>query len=759
MHKLKAKLSGGSSSSKPKRVERAQSDAARTTNDDEFVRMSKQVAEDAQRFQRNTAVNTSATSATSSSYMSDDVEDVFYTANGARATNGAAGRGTDTYSNARATGGGGLRVTDVYRTTEQLRGASLVPLHEDQVFPAAARATATTTPSTTTGTTSPTMTPPHALGGPLDVLRAELADVRLEVQAIRRELMNEMHVTRYDVLKEVTMLKGTILTLVAALESQGVRALDSGARSTTAFESSSPTELLSSDELATISRATSVRSSRATKTRLAATRDDAGPAAIVRASARLTQLAPVADDALSTPLLQHQIDDFFPLVDSSAELETLARTFDPSTREWALERVQDWLDTRFNGGADNLLALVGDGGSGKSTFTATLVVDRVPDHIAAVHVCQFDRKAKSSPRNVLLSVVNQLVTTLPGFKNQLARLNLRYVLEEADPLVLARKVLVDPLCALDEPSLAKVLVVDGLDQCKARGRNELLDFLSDVLPDLPPWLGVFVTSKPSPELPAKLAITSLLDFSAKNAQYMDDTVVLLNDLMGSFRDQDVAEARELLKRKSGGNFTFLDFTRQALSHPGMEDAGSGYIALDVLHDLPETVYEIYDEIFEDKFGQGRSRLWKKVQPLLELIVTAASGPYALITEAQAQEQLALSKDDVRNIRRAFVDVITVRHGTYRLDSSALFDWLVDPTRADEQFFVDVSGGGMNALRQLHRQESAGDAHSVASSGGSSDKTASSNVSTASSYQSFVVAPPAPAKVTFKQPPTSILKKK
>lgn len=735
MHKLKAKLSGGGSSSKPKRPERAQSDAARATNDDEFLRMSKTVAEDAHRYARNTTMNTSAaSSSSSSSYMSDDVEDMFYAANGARSTTSSM-RSTESYNGARATGGS-LRVTDVYRTTEQMRGASLVPLQEDEVLPAAGARGTTTTMGGGGGS-----------GSQLDALRAELADVKQEVQAIRREMMNEMHVTRYDVLKEITMLKGTILQLVTALETKGVRPLDSSASSVEAQPE------LSAAELESISRATSVRSSRATKDRLAA-REDAGPAAIVRASARLTQLAPVADEALSTPLLQHQIDEFFPLIDCAAELQAFARQFDASSREWAVERFQEWVDSRFNAGADTLLALVGDGGSGKSTLTGALC-DRFHDHVVALHLCQFDRKAKSSPRNVLLSLVNQLVANLPLFKHQLARLNLKYVLEETDALVLARKVLVDPLSSLDEPVTAKVLVVDGLDQCKSRGRNELLDFLADILPELPPWLGVFVTSKPSPELPAKLAITSLLDFSAKNAHYMDDTVVLINDIVGSFRDQDVPQARELLRRKSGGSFTFLDFTKQALSHPGMEDEGSGYIPLDVLHDLPETIYEIYDEIFEDKFGKGRNRIWKKVQPLLELIVAAASGPYALITETQAQEQFALSKEDVRSIRRSFVDIITVRHGTYRIDSSALFDWLVDPERAGEQFFVDLAGG-MTLLRQLHRQESAGDTHSVASSG--SDKTAS-NGSTASSYQSFVVVPPAPApaKVTFK--PVGILKKK
>uniref|UniRef100_K3W9U3 Nephrocystin 3-like N-terminal domain-containing protein n=1 Tax=Globisporangium ultimum (strain ATCC 200006 / CBS 805.95 / DAOM BR144) TaxID=431595 RepID=K3W9U3_GLOUD len=732
MMKLKNKLSS-SKSKERKRVERAQSDGVRATADEDALRMSKHVAEDAHRYARNTTMNTSAASSTSS-YMSDDVEDMFY--------NGGGGitRSTSDYTTGRTTSSmrdangmnrsTSLRVTDVYRTTEQLRNTNLMPLNEDEVLPAAMR--------TTTGA---------AGGSEADALRAELVEMKQEMQTIRREMMNEMHVTRYDVLKEITMLKGTIIQLVAALESKGVRTLDAGGVA-------EPQPELSPAQLDTITRTTAVHTSKATKDRLAAREVTAIPTIIRGTNSRLTQLAPVADDALSTPLLQHQIDDMFPLVDFSADLQLHAQKFDPTSREWAFERFQDWVDSRFNVGGDNLLALVGDGGSGKSTLVGALC-DRFHDNIVALHLCKFDRKSKSSPRNVLLSLVNQLIANLPLFKNQLARLNLKYVLEETDPLVLARKVLVDPLCALEEPLTAKVLLVDGIDQCKSKDRNDLLDFLAAIIPEFPTWLGIFITSKPSPELPAKLAITSLLDFSPKNANYMNDTIILINDIIGNFSDKDVSEARDILKRKSGGNFTFLDFTKQALSHPGMEEE-NGYVPLDVLHDLPESIYEIYDEIFEDKFGKGHNRLWKKVQPLLDLIVTAASGPYALITEEQAQEQFSLSRDDIRMIRRAFTDIIDVRHGTYRMETSAMYEWLVDPQRSGEQFYVNISAS-MDILRRLHRKSST-DTHSVASSESSSHHTPS-NVSTASSYLSLNVPPPAaPAqKVNFK--PVGILKKK
>lgn len=747
MMKLKNKLS--SSKSKQRRIERAQSDGlAARSNDEDTLRMSKHVQDEAHRYARNTTMNTSSASSTSS-YMSDDVEEMFYNGGGNRTTDNygrstsSSMRSTDTYnpaSNGARTTGGSLRVTDVYRTTEQMRTTNLIPLDEDEELPAAARTTSVRSAGGNAG-----------YGGSsneVDTLRAELAEMKQEVQAIRREMMNEMHVTRYDVLKEITMLKGTIIQLVTALESKGVRSLDAGG-------AGEPQPELSSDQLDTISRTTAVYTSKATKDRLAAREDTSSPA-IIRSSSRLTQLAPVADDVLSTPLLQHQIDEMFPLVDCSADLQMHSHNFDPASREWAFERFQEWVDSRFNVGVDNLLALVGDGGSGKSTLTGALC-DKFHDTIVALHFCKFDRKSKSSPRNVLLSLVNQLISNLPLFKNQLARLNLKYVLEETDPIVLARKVLVDPLCALEEPLTAKVIVFDGIDQCKSRDRNDLLEFLAVIFPELPTWLGVFVTSKPSPELPARLAITSLLDFSAKNTNYMNDTIILINDIIGNFSDKDVAEAREILKRKSGGNFTFLDFTKQALSHPGMEE-DSGYIPLDVLHDLPESIYEIYEEIFEDKFGKGRNRLWRKVQPLLDLIVTAASGPYALITEDQAQEQFSLSKEDIRMIRRSFVDIIAVRHGTYRIETSAMYEWLVDTQRAGEQFYVDLSAG-MHVLRQLHRQDST-DTQSVASSSeGSSNHNTSSNVSTASSYMSYTVPPPAAPtpKVNFK--PVGILKKK
>ncbi|OWZ21103.1 hypothetical protein PHMEG_0004398 [Phytophthora megakarya] len=552
----------------------------------------------------------------------------------------------------------------------------------------------------------------------LERLRSEVLEVKEEVKAIRREVMNELHVTRYDVLKELTLLKGAIAQL----------ALMQGSSPSVSSTDSLSSDPLSVQDRAALTRQTSTKTSSATRDRLAASRTNVQkmPPPSARASVRLTQLAPVADNALSTPLSPQQITEMFPLIDFTSELAAHARGLTPGSRTWALTRVQEWLDARFNVGNDTLLAVVGEGGTGKSAFCGT-VAQQFRGNLLAAHCCQFDRKSKSSPRNVLLSMVHQLVDNLPPFKNQLARLNLKYVLEEADPLLLAGKVLVDPLNAVEEPMHATFMLVDGIDQCSAgaNGRNELLEFFAQVIPQLPSWVGFLVSSKPSSKLAKRLPVSSVLDFSSKNGAFVSDVSSLVDDIARNFSDDDAAEAKRVLKQKCGGNFAYLEFTKQALSHPGMTATSKeGAVPLGVLDELPETLYDIYAEIFEDKFGQGRARVWGKAKPLLQLVIGAAAGPYSLVTEEQAKEHFNLTAEDLRMLRRSFVDVVAVKHGTYRMESSTLCAWLSDAARSEEQFYFSIDDA-LHALRKMRRVGSSGSSSGHSNSGSSND-SASTN---------------------------------
>lgn len=688
--------------------------------DEDSMRLNKQQQEDAARFDRNTAMAGTVN-------VTDDVEDMFY--------------GRNTQQTQRST------VSDApsYRTTEQMRATNntLTSLHEEAAYtPSASNVSSSfassyaSTPGNYQASTYHGFNTMQSTGlsrtisedNEVERLRSELQQVKQEMQAMKREVMNELHVTRYDVLKELALLKGAVAQLSAA---------QSGSVSSTTSSSSS--DPLSAEDRAALTRVPSTATSQATKERLAKSRANlqAPPPPSARASVRLTQLAPVADNALSTPLNTQHINEMFPLIDFTSDLAAHARGLAPGSRTWALTRIQEWLDARFNVGSDTVLAVVGDGGTGKSAFCGT-VAQQFRGNLLAAHCCQFDRKSKSTPRNVLLSIVHQVVDNLPPFKNQLARLNLKYVLEETDPFLLAAKVLVDPLNALEEPIHATFILLDGLDQCSAgpNGRNELLEFFAQIIPQLPTWVGFLVSSKPFPKFAKRLPVTSVLDFSAKNNAFVADVGSIVDDIARNFSDEDSAEAKKVLKRKSGGNFAYLEFTKQALSHPAMTVASKeGAVPLEVLHELPESLYDIYTEIFEDKFGQGRARVWAKAKPLLQLIVGAASGPYSLVTEEQAKEHFGFNTEDLRMLRRSFVDLVSVRHGAYRLESSALCSWLSDSARSEEQFYVSVDEA-INALRKMRRSGSSGSSsshsHSSSSSNGSAPSTTSHAPSRAAS---------------------------
>ncbi|TDH65478.1 uncharacterized protein CCR75_005092 [Bremia lactucae] len=556
----------------------------------------------------------------------------------------------------------------------------------------------------------------------LESLRSEVLEIKEEVKSFRREVLNELHLTRYDVLKELTLLKGVISQLCATQ-------LPNLASPVSPTESSS-SDTLSTEVRAILTRQTSAKTSDATRDRLAASRAvlKRSPSLAARASVRLTQLVPVEDNALSTPLDSHQINELFPLIDCTSDFAAHARCLTPGSRVWALNRVQQWLDARFHSGSDNFLAVVGEGGSGKSAFCGT-VAQQFCGNILAAHCCQFDRKSESHPRNVLLSMVHQLVYNLPSFKSHLARLNLKYVLNEKDSVLLALKVLVDPLNAIEEPVQSTFILIDGIDQCSAgtARRNELMEFFTQIIPQLPPWLGLLVSSKPSIEFAKRVPVSSVLDFSANNTAYMADVSSLVNEIAQICCDVDVLEAEEILKAKSGGNFTYLEFTKQALTHPGMAmTSQKGLVPLSVLEELPETLYDIYAEIFEDKFGQVRTHIWTKAKQLLQLIVGAAAGPYSLVSEEQAKEQLNFTTEDLKMLRRSMVDLVTIKHGCYRMESSALCDWLSDSCRSEEQFYVSIEDA-LFALRKMRRVNSGGSI--IVHSSFSSDHCSSYHAST------------------------------
>nr|CCA22843.1 conserved hypothetical protein [Albugo laibachii Nc14] len=521
-----------------------------------------------------------------------------------------------------------------------------------------------------------------------EAVRNEIQDMRNEIQSVRQELLEAIQSTRYDLVKEIIALQGKVTGIGNGLTKIDVKSSPTGtnenhttANKTAFSESAEDDEIISrfiTPERSTIVADCSYKSGFVTE-RLN-TKDSSFSTSV-----------PLDESQLSKPLDKDEFDEMFPCIDCFSDLKSNALKLARGTRVWALDRVKEWIESNFKSENDHILTIIGEGGSGKSTL-AGYICQKFDAKLHAYHFCQFDRKSRSSSRDVVLSLVSQFASKNPLYKRQLTCLNLRYILKESNPLVMANKLLIEPLRAIPVSNSTRGFVLfDGIDQCLVENEsNDLLDLISHITQRFPSCIGFVVTSKASPAFDAKFKSKSIIHLHERNGKFMNDSRILMENSILNFEPKHTNEACDILMRKSGGNGLYLQFTERALSHPILHGERT-FLSLDVLDELPDSVDDIFFTIFEDKFGQGHQRVWKNVKPILEAIVAAAAGSHPLVGERQIKQRFQLGKEEWRMMKRSFTDIICCGTEGYRIITSSLFAWLIVENRS-QHFYIDPKAG-------------------------------------------------------------------
>ncbi|KAH9129752.1 hypothetical protein LEN26_005394 [Aphanomyces euteiches] len=480
-----------------------------------------------------------------------------------------------------------------------------------------------------------------------------LSEMKKQVENIRRDVMVELHTTKYDLLKEMALLKGSVLRLVDALDNRPTSPV---AVSETSTEPSTDDDDYSTSDEANRDSVVVAPYLPKTSSQRASTKKSLrhSPSSSLRESTRLstrTSVARVKETALTEPF-EKLIEKHLPRLDTKPKLRMLS-----STRKWAVEAFHKWK----NNPQVQVLAVIGAHGTGKSTFLQHLV-DTHPNDILASHFCRFDRTVDTT--RIVISLARQIAATVPAYQEQLKRLNLPYLVQEPDAVILATKLLIEPLHAIEEMVPQHVIVLDGIDHDDSLPSTRLLDLLSAVALEFPPWLPPH----------------GKIMFDMKNKDFAADCGLLVDAMMRKHKDminRRDDQVMALLKAKSGGSCIYLEFVDHAfaLSAEDVDVIDAGMVL-----QLPNSVDAIYATIFEDKYGKGRKRIWQKAQPVLEMIVAATklsyqkpSQPY--VTEAVVEEMLKYTKADLTLVRRSFSDIVSVREGVYRVENKALVDWL------------------------------------------------------------------------------------
>ena len=185
-------------------------------------------------------------------------------------------------------------------------------------------------------------------------------------------------------------------------------------------------------------------------------------------------------------------------IDAQRDVRHHADRYVEGTRLSFFATVESWLNDRSS--PNRVMVISGNAGMGKSVISAVMC-EKMQDagRLAGSHFCQYDRARHRNPKVMLQSLASQLCDFLPDYKTALVEKlsrNLGVEINNMEVKDLFDVLFEEPLTSLNDPSLAYLIIIDGLDESEFQGRNELLDVIANYFQTLPLWIRFLVTTRP-----------------------------------------------------------------------------------------------------------------------------------------------------------------------------------------------------------------------------------------------------------------------
>lgn len=154
-------------------------------------------------------------------------------------------------------------------------------------------------------------------------------------------------------------------------------------------------------------------------------------------------------------------------------------------------------------GAHRAVAVVGRRGYGKSVLAAALCrPELLPEAVGFGVAALREFKEGDMDEPVLMDIAQQLRTHLPGFEEARAAFVKEVPASVRNDLRPERRLITEPLARCTAPAAPVRIVVDALDQLHPTQRIRIVEALSTLTHDTPPWFGTVVTSRDGLDLPA-----------------------------------------------------------------------------------------------------------------------------------------------------------------------------------------------------------------------------------------------------------------
>ena len=390
-------------------------------------------------------------------------------------------------------------------------------------------------------------------------------------------------------------------------------------------------------------------------------------------------------------------------VNTERVIQYHAEKYQEGTRLRIFEKIKLWLDDRTS--ENRVMVIIGDAGMGKSVISAVVCQRmRHAGRLSGSHFCQHNKARHRNPKIMLQSLAYQLSELLPQYERELVKVLSRNLGEDINNLEvgeLFELLFEEPLINVDDPGRSLLMVIDGLDESEYKGRNELLDVITNHFTTLPGWVRFCVTTRPEINIADRLKKFNPVLLEQDDEENVEDIRLFLERQLCSVIQSSFEEVViDALVREAAGHFLYaylmVGFIKENVSLLTPEELG---------RTLPSGVSSVYQSYFErlekelkigeDQFLTFVSALGAAREPLPRDFVSKM-----LVSESKSPSgprKVTKAIDSISTLLPVHDDCIVFFH-------KSLKDWLTDRTTYGQHTFSVDEKQGHAMLSQLCTNE-------------------------------------------------------
>jgi hypothetical protein len=442
----------------------------------------------------------------------------------------------------------------------------------------------------------------------------------------------------------------------------------------------------------------------------------------------------------SVPLYQQRVTHrqkmrgllHYPEVFHATIRDHLAR-FQPGSRQWLFEEVEQWLDTTVDSSPlgcplNRVFWVRADPGMGKSAFAASLSKKLKADgRFLGAYFCRYTVSNESASK-IIRSWAAQCCESLSAQSSsscakdffERAFLEWDTVPDDEKPssselfeLLLTRPLCgyTDQIASLRQGSIpdrafhpSMVLLIDALDEVLPGERKPLLQILSSKMHTLPKWVKFIVTSRPEADIVHSFASLDPVEIMEDDPRHLEDIRLFVEfRLREAMEEEELNSGVDLFVERSEGRFIYVSSIIEEILRNRM----SRWSLADLDDNLPEGLIGWYREFFV-RMKARDTKYFEEVIFRVVKIIICAKEPLTL-AEARSILELHLSPSQEQrlldNLRQLFplrtiTNSSSSESGVFVPFHKSVYDWLRNEDASGsyshgeerDDFYISVGGG-------------------------------------------------------------------